>query len=439
MREPLILEHAGLTLAFGLDWFPLLGRRGRREAASIVRHLRASHGVLVGNPLAAIGVIGGSPQPPIRVMHSAAQAFGRCHPEGAVVMVRPVPGRGRWLVAVHDGVVVARSDVFLDTDTQVDSLIDELRDSFPGLRVLGGSPDDLPSGLDQLAAACDPSTRLQAMRRPWGAATWLAAPVALAVLLWLGKLAMAPVPAPPVPVKVAVSAVDVQSAWKDAVGRTLAGHGVHGRSGLRAVLDALHAVPAVAGGWLLGQVGCKPLSPTAGQWQCQASYRRGERHASSHTLAVRLGSTEGLVFDGTEQARRQWLIDVPLTPLRDAAVLPASNNDSVWLSRLQALRPGFSRLDVGSFRALPVIPPRDADGLAFAPPAELVRHGQRSLSLTGPLRSAETLLGVASHVAWQSLTLSVSGTARPTANLSALTLSLHGALHETRSISADAP
>src|SRR5690606_8509706 len=135
-------------------------------------------------------------------------------------------------------------------------------------------------------------------------------------------------------------------------------------------------------------------------------------------------------------ARWQWRVDVPVTPLRDVAVLPARDNDTLWLSRLQALRPGFSRLEVGGFRALPVIPPRDADGLALAPPSSLPRHGLRSFSLTGPLRSAETLLGVTPHAAWQSLSLSASGTGHPTASLSALTHSLHGAWYATRSETA---
>src|SRR5690606_22334035 len=161
-----------------------------------------------------------------------------------------------------------------------------------------------------------------------------------------------------------------------------AGHGVHGRSGLRTVLDALHAIPAVAGGWLLGQVQCKPLSPVAAQWQCQASYRRGERHARSQTLAVRLGVGARPVSGGTAQARWQGVGAVPVTPLSAAGVLPAASNDSSWLSRLQALRRRVSRLEGGGFRALPVTPPRGPDGLAFAPPMSMVRHGQRTLALT---------------------------------------------------------
>src|SRR5690606_11307045 len=194
-----------------------------------------------------------------------------------------------WLVAVHDGVVVARSDVFLQSDAQVDSLIDALRESFPGLRILGASPDEPPPDLEQLAAACSPLTRLDPVRRPFWPRAWLFVPGVLAALLWLGKETLSPAAPAPAPVTKTVSVVDARSAWQDAVGRALAGHGVHGRSGLRTVLDALHAIPAVAGGWLLGHVQCKPLSPVAAQWQCQASYRRGERHASSQTLAVRLG------------------------------------------------------------------------------------------------------------------------------------------------------
>src|SRR5690554_6833744 len=134
MREPLIHDVAGFGLVFGLDWSPLLGKRGQAQANTLARRERAGYLVVAGNPVAAVGRVASSRLPGGRTLHSAAQAFAQCYPQGAVAAVFDLPHGTQWLVAVHDGVVVARSDTFPADALQFESLLTALRDSFPGLR-----------------------------------------------------------------------------------------------------------------------------------------------------------------------------------------------------------------------------------------------------------------------------------------------------------------
>jgi hypothetical protein len=99
------------------------------------------------------------------------------------------------------------------------------------------------------------------------------------------------------------------------------------------------------------------------------------------------------------------------------------------LSRLQALSPAFTRLDIGLPTALPVIPPKDGHGRALPSPQGVPRHVTRAIRVAGPLRSAGLLIPVVSSVEWARIGITLGGTRPVSLTSSRLMVSLEGVVH----------
>ena len=160
MSDILILPVASASLAFGLDWLPLLDGRADRMAYRVARRHRASHLVAAGSFAAAVGLAHLSPRGTGRgaPLHSAAQNMARLFPAGTVALLMALDESCHWLVAVHEGTVVARTDKIHACADDARESLEELRQAFPQLMLLDES--QAPSLRDIAAASGEPANHL---------------------------------------------------------------------------------------------------------------------------------------------------------------------------------------------------------------------------------------------------------------------------------------
>ncbi|NLC35365.1 MAG: hypothetical protein GX772_02770, partial [Alcaligenaceae bacterium] len=102
-----MLQRHGITLVFGLEWFPLLGNHPQGQARSLARRQRASHYVVAVGAAASAGVWrAGAKIRSAQRCCSAAAVLASLHPRGTVAVILPLPGNRQWLAAVHEGAVM---------------------------------------------------------------------------------------------------------------------------------------------------------------------------------------------------------------------------------------------------------------------------------------------------------------------------------------------
>ena len=129
MAESLILTLPGAALVFGMDWFPLVGTRPLKQGRRIARRHRATHMVCAGDAAAAVGIMA---LPRARVagakpLFSAGQNLARLFPSGTFMMLLELNQDGYWLVAVHGGAVVARTDSVYRTPDEAALMLERAR------------------------------------------------------------------------------------------------------------------------------------------------------------------------------------------------------------------------------------------------------------------------------------------------------------------------
>lgn len=427
--HPMIVPQSGAALVFGMDWLPLIGRRAERSAYRFARRYRATHLVLGNAEAAAVGLAMLAPGSARAsdILWSAAQCLASLFPSGTVaIMLEVVPGRF-WVAATHDGNVVAGTDRFHPGAGPAQGAVEELRQAFPRLTVLGSPGAPPMPALSALSAAGTESARLVRLRRRGAVlrvlAWWLGVGSAAAMPIWWLWAPGLPRGASPAS---RVSDIDPAVAWAQA--RKAAKHGrvVHGQAGTRLVLDSLYELPAIVAGWGLAQASCSPENLG---WRCRAEYQRRASHADSGTFLAQASGEWRVTFPSLDQASVNWRLAAGAVALADHVPDSARHHDAHMLSRLQALSPAFTRLDLGLPTALPVIPPRDGRGRALPSPQGVSQHVTRAVRVAGPLRSAALLIPVVSSVEWARIGVTL-GDARPVSLTSSrLMVSLEGVVH----------
>src|SRR5690606_11426581 len=99
---------------------------------------------------------------------SAAQNMARLYPTGSVACIQCLGSDAYWLVAVHEGAVMSRTDVVCGSMEQAQRVLEELRRSHPRLVLLGA--DSRAPTLETIASVSDPGTSLRETgrrRRLW--------------------------------------------------------------------------------------------------------------------------------------------------------------------------------------------------------------------------------------------------------------------------------
>ncbi|MFA7668119.1 MAG: type 4b pilus protein PilO2 [Burkholderiaceae bacterium] len=424
-----IIERDGLALVFGLEWLPLLGRHPERQARVLGRRQRARHLVLSSGVAASVGLLHCSLRRRRDLRYySAAAVFASLHRGGTLAAVLPLPDGRHWLVAVHEGAVMTRSDqLHADPDYAGDTL-KLLSAAHPALVMHEESASSL---LDILFEAARDEGELTRIRGRFGVPAPFLSGVSLAAVILLGFLLWrALMPAP-----VGVSSAPVESAeaaWRNAIAASIQPHAVQGVAGLQSVLDAIHDVPASLAGWQLVEIEC---TPQGSQWHCLAAYRRSDDSDNQgFILAARPDWV--LSFDPLDGARVAWSVPMPALPLGAVTLRSAYQNERRLVSALQAIRPAFSELRLDAPRPLLPQPPRDARQQPFSRPDGIVSFQRRPLRLQAPLRSISVLLPETVHMSWDRILLQVAPIDQPSLRSSSLRISLSGVLYEIEDIHA---
>ncbi|HWK69932.1 MAG TPA: hypothetical protein VNS29_03735 [Burkholderiaceae bacterium] len=429
MSEPLILSLPSATLVFGLDWFPLIGARADRLGMRIARRHRSTHCVLAGDAAGSVGVLTlKAGRQHKNVLHSAAQNVAVLFASGTMALLMEVGAAGHWLVAVHEGAVVARTDRFYPSRLAAEEVLAELRLAYPQLRILGapGAP-----GVPDMAAIEAASSAATQLRRIAGWRPFFPWPVqcfALALVLVLLVPAAWRALRPDRAVAAGPAQEDPAQAWRDAISRSAQGRLVHGLQGTRTLLEAFYELPVNMGGWRLLQAEC---APHGAQWHCRARYERRETGASNQSLLENIRVDWKVEFASLDHADASWRIAAGGIPLAHRRPADSRENERRFFSALQGLRAGFAQLRVGKTLPLPIPAPLDGQGRPIARPAHLPAYASRSLQIVGPLRSAGLLLPHLSFIAWSKAMLTLREVNAPGARDSGLTLTLQGVLYES--------
>ncbi len=414
----------GQYAVFGLDWSPLVGGEPERLGLQRARALGASHYVVSGPHAPVVGAVRLDPGA-IRLkgsLHSAAAIFSRKFSVGAIAYVLPDPEGSCWVIACHAGSVLSHTDRWYENEAAALAALDPLRSRFPGLQIhIEQAPDQhgLPTWLS--ATLCDQS-RLQSVRT---FSYLVRVPLKVCVGLGLAaSLAYGFLPAhQPV---LQQEGQDAQAAWRDTLLEISRQHTVHAFPHLNALTQTWQKIPLLPSGWILRKVLCESVQF---DWQCAAHFSRQHHWAlNQHLESVK---PEGWTMQFTPLDEAAFLWRVP----QAASALDLSEHWMAydWMSYLQGIGSAFEHIQVGVATRLPIGPPVDAQGQAFALPAGIPQWKQRALVIKGPLRSLAVLDGLHMPVRWRRASLDIDRVHGLGTRRSALSLEIVGDMFESRS------
>lgn len=418
------IERDGIVLVFGLEWFPLIGHRPERQALALARQQKATRHVMCSGGAVSVGLLRGRwRRHDLKRLRSAAAIFARMHPEGSVAAQMALPDGRRWLVGVHEGAVMARTDNFHSGHGSLEATLQMLREAHPGL-TLRDAQTSACELLDRLFDAARDDGALSAngglCATPFLSAVAALACAGLAWHLGWGMLAAAPAGE-------GAAAVDAELAWRRAVTEAAETHVVHGVAGLQAALDAMYALPSVLAGWSLQSAECRPHSR---EWRCRARFlRRNDADNGGFLSAAPPHWT--LAFDPLNGVDVGWSLPMTALPLTQVDVRRPRENERHLVSALQAMEPAFSELRLDAPQAITPRVPVDAENRPIARPRSVIGHQQRVIRVQAPLRSLSLLLPEARHMSWNRIALQVADLDTPTLRGSGLRVSMSGVLYET--------
>ena len=425
MHEILVRPVLSVHLAFGLEWLPLISGRTSSAAGRIARRHKATHVVLDGEAPASFGY--GLSRRALRhgsrTMYSAAQNMARLYPSGSVAAILPVLPEGHWLVAVHEGAVMARTDVVYRSPEQAMQALHALQQAHPRLVLL---PESDGLTLETVAGASDSGTALRdtgRRRRQWLLGAFLPAAALLAWTLLTKQAGLAAArPGPAV-----MDAGEIRSQWEAAVSLAEQDIVVHGVAATHAALRHFYDIPAVIAGWALVRASC---SADGRAWRCGADYDRKRLDADNEGMLASAPPGWRLDFPSIDKAAASWSFRADVPPAEPHDIDSAAHHRRHVQSAWQGIRPAFSRMALGPPRQVEIPPPVDADGRPLPRPAGLRAYARKKVEFEGPLRSISLLLPHTRSIAWRSITLTLGEAAHPTLLSSRLRVMFHGDLYE---------
>lgn len=416
-----IVEHNGTALVFGMEWLPLLGESAGKQARTLAARRRAGYRAVTSGAVASVGLLQDRlPRRMRRSTHSPAAAFAMQYPGRTIAAVLRLPSGSDWLVAVHEGVIMTRTDQLHHDEAGIAATLELLRQAYPALELLDTATFPLLDDLARIAAQDGELTRVH--DAPPRAATVVAGGLVLALAAgllargspWFGEST------------IQASTIDPVLAWDLAETAAAKQHVVHGVAGTRAAIEALLDVPVSVAGWRLVQVDC---SPRGDQWQMMARYRR--EAAGDNRRFIEAARPEwSIAFKPMEEASASWSVAMHALPL-DAVVLNRPRrNETRLFSALQAMLPAFSELRLERPQPLPVTAPLDTEGRPIPRPAGIASRQHRAVKVQAPLRSVSLLLPETVHMTWHRIVLQVLPVEQPSLRNSGLRVSLSGVLYE---------
>lgn len=424
--SPSLIKTVGsVRLVFGLDWFAILGGTVSREVRRLARQQKASHVVYATDDAVSAGVISLATGKRSAVLYSAAQLVAQRFSTGVVALIVPLDHARWWLVAVHEGAVIARTDYVCTTLEAARSRLDLLRHAYPGLTLL--NDDEAASLLARLADAVHDDARLRiAPGNGWVPRRYyrlLLLALATYVFYQMGLLGdfftLRDVHDS--------SDVSTDQAWSEALRELSAAHWVHGVAGSTDLLLSLYALPVQLEGWRLHNAEC---TAHVDLWRCHADYGRDDPGTDNDRFLGAAQPGWDVSFMPLEQARVRWRFSAAGRELSQTDLYNRSYIERSVFSALQAIRPAFASMTLDAPEQLAIPVPHDEHGQAFIRPSDLPRYGMRALRIQAPLRSISLLLPHARSVAWRRVVLSVDPNVRPDLVRSRLNVNLQGVLYE---------
>ncbi|NYT61343.1 hypothetical protein H0A66_03255 [Alcaligenaceae bacterium] len=427
--ESLVLALSSATLVFGMEWLPLLGPRVQRQGLRLARLHKATHMVLADESAGSVGVamLKGGKALRKRSLYSAAQNVAQLFPVGTVAVLLKIETAGYWLVAVHEGSVVARTDRIYPLSADAQPVLAELRQAYPHLQVLGQpQAPDQPS-LAAIEAAGSTHSRLQTLNAwaavlPWPVQGFV---LALVLVLLTPRLVQLLWPEPEAAVPAAVA--DLRQVWRLAEEQAFQHHIVHGVQGTRALLNDLYTLPVRVDGWVLLQAEC---TGQIGGWRCLAGYERRRVNASNSGFLAAAPQHWTVEFVSMDMAQPTWTVAAPGVPLLASNLPSSAHHERDLFSALQNIKPAFNQMQIGRPAPLPVLAPLDAQGRPLPRPSGMVLYLSRLVQLVGPLRSSGLLLPHTVSMQWHKVLLALRKVEQPGLKNSGLSLSLQGVLYE---------
>lgn len=410
-------------LVFCMDWFAVIGRNTLRQSRRLAHRRKATHMTWDDAAGTSVGVVTLARwRTRRRVLYSAAQLAAAQYVSATVALLHRLGPHSWWLVAIHEGAVVARTDHVYNDVEQARAAIKELRQAYPTLRTL---EQDTPFAPEDMSAAAQMKARLH--RVPWRPVR-LAVPAAgLALMLaaWVFSDAQALL-APDTAADDLLSADDA-SLWAQARRTALDAHWVHGVAGTSNLLDALYRLPLRTAGWKLLQVQCHSARE---HWRCEAQYRRAEPEASNQGFRDAARADWSIRFAPLEEAQVSWSwvgVGIPASLL---AMNDSQHTETQLFSHLQGIQPAFAAITIAAARPLSIGPLHNERGEPVALPSGWRQPRMRGLDLRGPLRSVSMLLPHSEAVSWQRVALSVDDRVVPGLTESRLAVSMQGVLYD---------
>lgn len=432
MRQLLTLPCQNVQLVFGLGWLPSISGKVAGTARRTARQRRATHLVMDGESPAsfAFGTPRLSREHRRLPLHSAAQNFARLYPKGSVACILALDSHAYWLVAVHEGAVMTRSDLVFRSSQQALDGYEAMRQSHPRLALLDSGPDSLT--LESLAAASDRGTALQD--------TGLRRRRRLLVILMVAALCLAGVTGyrglssrQATEELSNVETKETEEQWRIAVTEAQRSIRLHGVSATHAALNHVYQIPARIAGWALVRVECHAQGAS---WRCAADLNRLHPHANNRQLLSSVPDGWNLSFPSIDAASATWEFHTAIqTAVTQRLHSPVYNKRHLQ-SALQGIRAAFNRIELGKEIPIAIRTPIDDAGRAMPPPHELPRYTRRSVHIEGPLRSLSLLLPHTESFGWRSLQLVVGPSTSPSSTTSRLRVTLHGELYEQHDVIA---
>ncbi|TEA77344.1 hypothetical protein [Allopusillimonas ginsengisoli] len=443
MTEALVLQVGKVSLVLGLEWFALLDEGGARAARRLARRHRATHMIAIGHAAGAVGVVTlpqhrgrnhtrvsrnakPAPAPSDSILHSAAMLFARQFPTGTVAALIEVSPGLLWLIAVHEGVVVARTDrLYVDAAAALAAMA-ELKLAYPHLVTPGEGAVPAVPGLDALTQHTGAHSQLLYLSnwRQMSISTQLGLGLMFILVFCAARLNAGSYQMDP------LSHKEPATSWltpsSDAMLPT-ASPVVHGITGLQSLLGIFHALPTNPGGWALTWSQCQAHALS---WHCVARYRRERAEATNEALLQHAPSAWRISFVSLDEATADWQTDAPGILLQHARPMSPVHNDRHLLSALQGLQALFTHLQVGQPMPVASVSTHSSPAQAAGDLASQFR--QRAIRIEGPLRSASLLVDHAAFMGWSTAMLRVQAIDAPDTKRSRFLLTLEGELYESK-------
>ena len=391
---------ADSALVFGgVDWQSLIGSQLAKQSYKAAKKRRATHYVAAGKHSNAVGTIrlmAESKQPIKRKLYSAGAVFALSHSNGAVISKTQVEEGDLWyVIASHDGVVIAGTDIICDT-AEAEALTQSFFHRYAnGVEVEGDF--DTTSLLND-------RTELTPVKT-----AWQKVPVQIKVMLMLGIALMAAdtgwghwksYERKKAREAFSAQAYDAHAEWARALDQWAATKALDGRAGMMDLLDTMQDdIPPVAGHWRLIEAGC---SATSAGWTCSARYKRTVL-ATNASFRAAVPKNWLVTWDGLSNAVGTWNVEAKRTPFDRNKLMSAADFGISYISKVQVTLPSFRKVDIQPPSEIPIQAPqvsqRDMNGnetmievpYPYNAPAGIERPKSQAFVFNGPLRSMTAL------------------------------------------------